>query len=144
MPRKPSLRARRAVEILVENGGKSVSGAMRKAGYSAKTAKVPSKLTGSKSFQQLLDEYLPQDKIAAAHAALVEAEDVVFIPRGKNIIEKRRPDNAARNKAVEMAYKLRGNFAPEQIELTKRKYQNLSNSELAALIKQAKEVLLKQ
>lgn len=54
------------------------------------------------------------------------------------------PDSRSRKEAVEMAYKLRGNYAPEKISITKRKYQDLSNAELAAAIKLAKDKLLKR
>lgn len=140
----PSLRAKKAVKILVENRGASVSDAMRKAGYSEKTAKNPANLTKSKSWPELLQQYIPQEKVAAAHAALFEAEDVVFIPKGGKILERRRPDHTARKAAVEMGHKLHGNFAPEQLEVSKRKYQNMTNAELAALIKQRRDQLLKK
>lgn len=67
-------RQRKAVEKLVENGGKSVSGAMRAAGYSPATAENPSKLTKSKSWQQLLDQYLPEKKLTEAHKKLLNAK----------------------------------------------------------------------
>jgi hypothetical protein len=54
-------RQRKAIENAVENGG-NVSRAMRAAGYSPKTAKNPKKLTESKSWEQLMDELLP-DKV---------------------------------------------------------------------------------
>lgn len=50
-------RQRKAVDKLVENGGKSVSGAMRAAGYEPKTAKNPKKLTESDGYKEILEEY---------------------------------------------------------------------------------------
>jgi cell division protein FtsI/penicillin-binding protein 2 len=54
------------------------------------------------------------------------------------------PDHKSRKDAIDMAYKRKGNYAPEQIELTKRKYQDLSNAELVALEKKLKDFLLKK
>jgi len=54
------------------------------------------------------------------------------------------PDGRIRKDAVDMAYKLYGAYAPEQIELVKRKYQHLSNKELAELEKTLKNFLLKK
>lgn len=54
------------------------------------------------------------------------------------------PDNKSRREAVDMAYKLKGNYAPEKIQLVKRKYQDLSNKELAELEKTLKNYLLKR
>jgi hypothetical protein len=45
-------------------------------------------------------------------------------------------------KAADMGYKLRGKYAPEQIDLTTRKYEQLSDVELAAIIKKQKDKLL--
>jgi hypothetical protein len=55
-----TLRQKKAIQNLVESGGKSVSKAMISAGYSAKTAKTPAKLTESKGFQNLLASYDPK------------------------------------------------------------------------------------
>lgn len=52
---QPTLRQRRAVQILAANGG-SVGAAMRAAGYSRAMAKSPSKLTKSKGFEELCRE----------------------------------------------------------------------------------------
>ncbi len=46
-----NIRREKAIKHLVANGG-SVAGAMRKAGYSAKTARTPKKLTGTKAFKK--------------------------------------------------------------------------------------------
>ncbi len=135
---------KKTAAILMESKGKSVSDAMRKAGYPATTAKNPQQVTRSQSWQALMDEYLPQDLIARKHQELLEAEETVFIPRGKEILERKRPDHAARKAGVDMAHKLRGNFAPEKIELSKRKFQDMSNKELAEFIEKAKNKFSKK
>lgn len=117
---------------------------MREVGYSKETAKVPGKLTKSKSWAILMDEYLPQDKVAKVHAELLEAEETVFIPRGKEILERKRPDFRARKAGVDMANKLRGNYAAEKIELSRRKFQDMPDAELAAAIREAKQALKKK
>jgi hypothetical protein len=143
MQKNPSLLAKKAMQRLVENGGKSISRAMREAGYSPATAENPSKLTKTKSWKMLMDEYLPEDLVAETHRDLLKAEDTVFIPRGKEIIEKKRPDYQARKNGVEMAYKLRGSFATEKLEI-KRTFSDMSGEELAKVIEEAKKKLLKK
>lgn len=120
-----SLRAKAAFKKLAENGGKSVSRAMREAGYSKVTASTPSKLTKSKSWQELMDEFLPNEMIANAHSELINA--------GRKFGKEFVPDYKARAKGIDMAHKLRGNYAPERIELSKRKFQDKSNEELLAI-----------
>jgi len=54
------------------------------------------------------------------------------------------PDGKVRKDALDMAFKLYGAYAPEQINLTKRKYGDLSDAELAARKKILKDFLLKR
>lgn len=63
--RKPTAKQQRAIDNMVENGG-NVSKAMRDAGYSAQTAKTPSKLTNSKVFK----EFAP--RISASLEKIIE------------------------------------------------------------------------
>lgn len=60
-----TMKQRLAVKRMVENGG-NVSRSMVEAGYSVATAKTPDKLTESKGYQELLNEYLPDDLILGA------------------------------------------------------------------------------
>lgn len=50
-----TLKQRKAVAIMVENGG-NASRAMREAGYSHVTAENPDKLTNSKGFREIAEE----------------------------------------------------------------------------------------
>jgi|SRR5215213_11399349 len=83
-------RQRKAADKFVENRGKSVSAAMREAGYSHKTAKDPKNLTESKSWQALLDHFLPEDMLLEA------LQDDI----------KSKPDE--RKQEHELAFKVRG------------------------------------
>lgn len=56
---------KRAVMNLVGNGG-TVANAMREAGYSENTINTPQKLTESVGFKELMDIYLPEDKLLRA------------------------------------------------------------------------------
>jgi hypothetical protein len=128
-------RQEKAVQIYVENRGKSVSAAMREAGYSDTTAKNPKNLTESPQWMELLDKYLPDKKLADAHKKLLSAkkiEHMVFplameqkdirsllksvgctprkIQHGDSAIHVWfwAPDTAAQAKAVELGYKVKG------------------------------------
>lgn len=136
----PSVRQKLAFKRLVEKGG-SVSAGMRAVGYSPATAKTPSKLTKSRSWNQLMDQYISDDLLSKVHNEQLQATRPVII--GKTII-KMFPDNDARNKAVDMGYKLKAKYTPEQIELTKRKYQDLNNKDLAERLVVLKKFLLKK
>ncbi len=131
---------RKAAHIFVnENNGKSVTGAMRKAGYSPKT-NTPSQLTKTKTWEDLMEEFMPESLISRVHNEQMSATKPVVIA-GK---VKMFPDNDARLKATDMGIKLRGKYAPDQITLTKRKYQDLSNTDLMALQNKLKDFLTKK
>ena len=63
-------RQKKAVEKLVENGGndqpRPMGEILKEVGYSDAVAKNPQKLTESKGFKDLIDQYLPDDFILDA------------------------------------------------------------------------------
>lgn len=107
-------RQKKALAILAENGGKSVSAAMRAAGYSPVTAASPSKLTKSKSWDELVEEYLPDTLLAPKINEGMDAIRVVSsLNTGKqasaatsDFIEV--PDYLVRHKYIETALKIKG------------------------------------
>lgn len=115
-------RQRKAIEILVENGGKSVSKAMREAGYSPATAKNPDKLTESKAWKELLDENITDELIIEKLKEGLDANRVISAITGKqasgataDFIEV--PDHAVRHRFVETSMKAKGILVERQ-ELT--------------------------
>ena len=96
--------------------GMPIGAAMIAMNYSKKTAHTPKDITGTKSWQTLMDEYMPEDLIAARHNDLLEKRDIhVAIDKDGNITQTDRGiETAAVAKGLEMAYKLRGSFAPEK------------------------------
>ncbi len=97
-----TIKQEKAFEKVVENGG-NVSKAMREAGYSPETAKTPQKLTDSKGWLELLEEHLPDSLITEKHRQLLTKTDA----EGNIDVNAVRP-------AIDMAYKLKGKYAPEK------------------------------
>ena len=54
---------KKAVDNLIEQGGDNVGLAMKKAGYAKKTSENPKRLTESKGYKELLEEYGLTDKL---------------------------------------------------------------------------------
>src|SRR5215210_6058447 len=67
---------KRAIQIYVENRGKSVSSAMREAGYSEATAKNPKNPTATQVWKELLDKALPDKKLLQVHKKILNAQKV--------------------------------------------------------------------
>jgi hypothetical protein len=126
---------KKAVKIFVENRGKSVSSAMREAGYSDASAKNPKNLTSTKAWQELLDKALPDKKLLQVHKKILNAQRVehMVFPLGMHEGDIKKllnsvgctpkkiqhgqqailvwfwaPDFKARASAVELAYKIKG------------------------------------
>lgn len=135
---------KKAIKNAVENGG-NISKAMREAGYSPKTAKNPKKLTESAAWNDLMEKYLPEKELLKIHKSMLNAHRVdhmVFplkitdeaitdllnsanckvrkIMHGDTAIHVWfwAPDNKAKKDALDMAYKLRGSYAPEKKDIT--------------------------
>jgi hypothetical protein len=100
-----SVRQKKVAKEIMENNGTSISAAMRKAGYSDNYAKNPQELTQTKSWQELMDEYLPDDLIARKHNELLNKMD-----------KEGEIDANAVKSGIDLAYKIKGKFAPEQHE----------------------------
>lgn len=132
---------KKVAKILLENKGMAVSRAMLEAGYPPTTAKNPQQLTQSQGWQQLMEEYLPDAEIAEKHKQLLNQTRVEYFVFPKTmsdgeILEKvssagldliviqngekgryafyATADANARSKAIDMAYKLKGSYAPEK------------------------------
>ena len=97
-------------EVLIKNPDESLGAAMRKAGYSVAQSNNPNQIMRSRTWQQLMDELIPQEKVASVLAEQLEATST-YILNGEM---REKPDNQARLKAAEIAIRLRGGFAAEK------------------------------
>ena len=129
-------------KVLIE--GKSPSKAMREVGYSKGTAKNPKNLTKSKAWRELMRKYLPDKDLAESHKQLLNAtkiEHMVFPTSVKDKVIKEllesvnckvrkiqhgdmanhcwfwARDNKALKDGLDLAYKLKGKYAPEKKKL---------------------------
>lgn len=70
----------KAAKLVVENGGKdkplSKGEIMAQAGYSAAIQKTPNKITDSPTFQDLLEQYMPNDNLAKVHQRLLNTRKI--------------------------------------------------------------------
>lgn len=137
-----TIKQKAVAKRITENHG-NISKTMREVGYSKNTAKKPSNLTDSKGWEELMEEYLPDKDLAEKHQELLGAtrlEHMVFPKNVKDKIIKEllesvncnvrkiqhgdqanhvwfwAKDNIALKSGLEMAYKLKGKYAPEKIK----------------------------
>ncbi len=100
----PTFRQRKALKEIVENGG-NVSKGMEAAGYTHATAKTPQKLTQSKGWEELLDEYLPDELLTnVAKEGLNATQVKTSLTEPDRII----PDYGVRQRYLETVLKMKG------------------------------------
>lgn len=141
--------------------GEPLKKAIKEEGYSDTLATQPTRLTRKKSFQELLDEVMPEEFVLDQHRRLysehrdikqirlesLDDKDIRKACKGyENVSVIKKPaegytlliinqvDRQARKDAVELAHRLRGSFSPTKIEI-KREYEDIPDDQLIALVK---------
>lgn len=118
-----TIKQNEAIKKIVVKRGKgksvSVSRVMREVGYKEKTAKNPKNLTESKAYREIFDKYLPDELLAKKHKELltVPIRTRRYV-KGDLEIDETRLDSNAVSKGLDMAYKLKGDYAPEKKQIT--------------------------
>lgn len=115
-----NVRQKKLAKAIVENRGKPIGKLIKEAGYSEAYSTNPNQLMKTKSWQQLMEEYLPDDLIAEKHQALLNKKEQIIVRNGKEseVIVTDEIDANAVKAGVDMAYKIKGRYAPEKIEHT--------------------------
>lgn len=86
--------------------------AMRQAGYSPNTARAPTKLTNSKAWSELLEQYLPDDRLLQKHDEALEAV------KWNDFTGEREPDQSIRLRATELGYKIKGKLSDNTVNIS--------------------------
>jgi len=105
-------------KTMEKNG--NVSRSMREAGYSPNTAKTPKAITESKGWQELMEQYMPDDLLAQKHNELLNKKEVVIKTNSKGkfeVVETGQLETHAVRSALDMGYKLKGRYAPEKLKI---------------------------
>ncbi len=110
---------------IVGNPSLPMAEAMREVGYSEASASKPSEVTNSKGWQELMDKYLPDDKVLGAHQDALEATKtsnaaILLTKDGQTVKAEEQglievPDHQTRLKAVELAYKVKKKIGNESV-----------------------------
>ena len=130
---------RKAFENYI-NGTDTLKGSMIKAGYSESSSNAPSiTLTNSEGWKELCETHLKDSKLVQVHEEQLVAKKAIVVNGEIKYVD----DNRSRIKALDLAYRCKGKYAPTQVEITKRKYQALSDADLLEKEKSLKKFLFK-
>lgn len=107
---------------IAENPSLPMKTAMMEVGYAENTAIAPRNVTESKAWPELLEKYLPDDKVLSTHEAGLEANKIISAKIIGNANENTDdfievPDHPTRLKAVELAYKVKGKLRDAQVNI---------------------------
>ena len=121
--KKPKPRIKNVFEKVMENHGAGIGKAMIKEGYTKASAKNPKNVTESKSWEMLMDEYIPESLIAKTHKEAFTATRVISAISGKQATGATTdfidvPDWQTRMKATELGYKIRGKLVDKHDMMT--------------------------
>lgn len=120
-----TIRQKKAFKKIMENNG-NVSRGMMEVGYSPQSAKNPKNLINSKGWQELMDEYLPDSLIAKKHLELLNKQEVITknnVSTGEvDVKYTGQIDVNAVKAGLDMAYKLKGKYAAEKIDVKQSDY----------------------
>jgi hypothetical protein len=93
---------------------KSMGKILKEAGYSDSVCKTPSRVTESKGWKELMEEYFPADKIYKIHKKLLNKKEIVSY-KGE-FIKTRQPHSDVKY-ALDMIYKLKGFYKDNEVSV---------------------------
>jgi hypothetical protein len=170
--KEPLDRVAKAYRKVLENRGKGMSmqQAMLEAGFSPAYAKNSHQLKNTKTWKQLMKDFLPDHEVAETHSRLMRAhklehsmfprdledDEIIELLGDVNCVVRKikeimgmkhvwywAADNKAQKDAVDMAYKLKGKYAAEKLDIS-RPLKDMSDEELMAAIRENKQFLTKK
>ncbi len=94
-----------AKKVLESKGRIPVSKAMLESGYPATTAKNPQQVTRTKSWQQLMEEALPDKDLLRVHKEGLSATKIITSPTEP---DREVEDYSVRKGYLELGYKVKG------------------------------------
>lgn len=117
----PTIKQKLVVDRIIENRG-NISRSMREVGYSENSAVNPSNLTDSIGFQELWAKRNPDKLLADLHFDLLNKKD-----------ENGEVETTAVSKGLDMAYRLKGSYAPEKSVNVNIEKQMMADEELQSI-----------
>lgn len=112
---KSAILARKMLTLITEKNY-SFGKAMEEVGYSKSYSKNPHQVTDNKSWQDTVDEMLPNTDLLKKHKQLLEAKKPIYL-KGEIVDEEGLEDYVTQVRALDMAYKLKGSYAPERFTM---------------------------
>jgi len=112
---KQKATAKEMVKVIEGKQNKTAGEILENVGYSEGICENPKVVLESKGYQEVLNEYLPDDLLAEKHKELLTVPKIIkTTKRGELIDSEESLDVQAISKGLDMAYKVKGSYAPEK------------------------------
>jgi hypothetical protein len=127
-----------AAKKLSENIGKqkskkSMGKILKESGYSESVCKTPQRVTETKGWKELMEEYFPTEYVYKIHKKLLNKKEIVSY-KGE-FVKTRQPHSDVKY-ALDMVYKLKGLYKEyEQLDTTNNYLESLLDKDLDREIK---------
>lgn len=115
-PTSPNLTRQKLLHSkMVADGGKTpIKKLMKESGYSDAYAKNPQKLKNTKGWSDLLNKYIPNTLAFRTHKKLLNSVEFVEKKGKRGVVKIVAQPTAQAAKALDMLYKMRGYYVPEE------------------------------
>jgi hypothetical protein len=109
---KQKTAAKKMSENIRNSGSKSTGQILRESGYSDSVSKSPQRVTESKGWKELMEEYFPTEKVFRVHKRLLNKKEIVTYQG--DYIKTRQPHSDVKY-ALDMLYKLKGLYKDSEV-----------------------------
>lgn len=134
---KQKIAVKKMSENIRKGGSKTTGQILKEAGYSESVSKSPQRVTESKGWQELMEEYFPSEYLLKKHKKLLNKKEIVTY---QGEYTKTRQPHSDVKYALDMLYKLKGLYKePKQVDYNP--YSDLSDEELDERIRKLKKSL---
>jgi hypothetical protein len=136
------LKQARVLKLVAEHPDEPISKAMVAVGYAESSARTPSRYIGRENLLRVFLDEIPDKLILKAHKKLLKSKvKVRTYVKGSLKTEYITEDTLGLSKGVELAYKVKGAFAPEEKAITITGLEQKGDDELDELIRQNTDLL---
>lgn len=113
---KQKIAAKKLSENIRKQGQKKpMQEILQESGYSESVSKSPQRVTESKGWKELMDEYFPAEKIYRIHKKLLNKKEIIAY-KGE-FIKTRQPHSDVKY-ALDMIYKLKGLYKENEFSIS--------------------------
>jgi len=132
---KQKIAAEKMSENIRNSGSKSTGEILKESGYSDSVSKSPQRVTESKGWKELMEDYFPTKTVFRVHKKLLNKKEIVTYQG--DFIKTKQPHSDVKY-ALDMLYKLKGMYKDSEIQEI-NPFKDWTDEELEAELERLEE-----